>query len=53
MANKIKDKRYDGEMPEQTEDEAWTTDFDDDGISPLDTEIYKKYRMIQHDRKEK
>ena len=41
MANKVKDKRYDlaGPAPD-TEDEAWTTDFEVD-VDPADTEIYQ------------
>ena len=52
MENKIKDARYDGKMPEDTDDEAFTTDFEGDGISPLDTEIYRKYRLIQLEKQE-
>ena len=41
MWNKIKDKRYDlpGEIPD-TEDEAWTTDFEID-VAPEYTDIYR------------
>ena len=53
MANKIKDSRYDlpGEMPD-TEDEAMSTDFEIDEGDPIDTTIYKRYRMLQSRAKE-
>ena len=53
MFNKIKDKRFDGNNPEDTQDEVLSTDFEDDGIQPLDTEIYRSYRLIQAKEKER
>ena len=46
MRNKIKDKRYD--LPghkEDTEDEAFSTDFDID-VNPADTQLYHHYRLM-------
>ena len=53
MANKIKDSRYDlpGEMPD-TEDEAMSTDFEIDEGDPIDTTIYRRYRLMQSKAKE-
>lgn len=48
MRNKIKDKRFD--LPEEipdTEDEAFTTEFEDSDIAEEDTELYRMYRMMQ------
>lgn len=52
MRNKIKDKRYD--LPghkEDTEDEAFSTDFDID-VNPADTQLYHHYRLMQMRQKE-
>lgn len=54
MSNKIKDPRFDGTKGEDDwDDEAWTTDFEDDDLNPMDTEIYKSYRLMQKEQKMK
>ena len=47
MSNKIKDPRFDlpGDIPD-SEDEAWTTDFDGE-VDAQDIELYKMYRLMQ------
>ena len=52
MATKVKDKRYDlpGFVPD-TEDEAFSTDLEVD-MDPADTEIYRHYRLVNHEIKE-
>ena len=53
MKNRIKDPRFDDleKLAQDTEDEAFTTDFEDD-VDPQDQEIYKMYKLIYHEGKE-
>ena len=52
MENKIKDERFDltKEMPD-TQDEAFSTEFEEEDIEPADTEIYRQYRLMQREKK--
>lgn len=51
MRNKVKDKRYDltNSNEPETEDEAWTTDFEADDLSLQDLELYQRYKLLQHE----
>lgn len=52
MANKIKDARFDVTEEVQTEDEAFSSDFDFNDHDPLDAELYTRYKLLQQNSKE-